>query len=79
MNASDDNKKPKKHKKNWHETETSAQYSKILEMLKPYGESVKSTHDFRRGGVMQPGNEPCVVWHRQASGVQAFAHCGFVE
>lgn len=54
MNAFDDSKKPKKRKNNWHETATAAQYAKILEMLKPYGKTKKSTHDLRRAGVMQP-------------------------
>ena len=53
MSAFDDNKKPKKRLKNWHETATAAQYAKILELLKPNGNS-KSTHDLRRAGVMQP-------------------------
>lgn len=53
MSALDDNKKPKKRLKNWRETATAAQYAKILELLKPNGNS-KSTHDLRRAGIMQP-------------------------
>lgn len=53
MVTPDDGELPKKNGKRRRDTATAAQYAKILAMLKPRG-SVKSTHDFRREGVMQP-------------------------